>query len=80
MRFGDHRSPGWADQLFHEQLGELWVPHIESCNILQFSQSLSAALAVRAVSESSCGTRQELEGGSLAVLGQLLEFSEPVSS
>lgn len=80
MRFGDRHSPGWVDQLSHEQLGELWVPHIESCNVLQFSQSLSVALAVRAVSKSSCGTWQELEGGTLAVLGQLLEFPEPVSS
>lgn len=80
MRFRDRRSPSWADQLSHKQLGELWVPHTESCNMLQFSQSPSVALAVRAVSESSSRAQQELEGGTFAVLGQLLEFPEPVGS
>lgn len=80
VRFGDRRSPGWADQLSHEQLGEPWVPHIESCNMLQFSRSTLEALAVRAQCLRQLQSLQELEGGTLAVLGQLPEFPKPASS
>lgn len=67
VKSGDRRFPGWADQCFHEQLGESWVPHIESCHMLQSSVTLSSPCCQSTVLESSCGAPQELEGGTLVV-------------